>query len=123
MKRTMLAADLPEPIFCQIQVSNTAVKVVLRNNIEQRKVWVDADAAAVIGQMISAGLNPLEKRVINFAAEYKTISVSQAARLTQKSWPFAKKLLESLLAKRILMRFSPNPEYDRDPAARYALNK
>jgi ATP-dependent DNA helicase RecG len=121
MRRTMLDAELPEPNFRQQEMSYSAVKVTLRNNIEQRKVWVDSDAAAVVGQVISAGLSAHEKRIINFVAEYKGISVSQTQRLIGRSWPSSKRLLDKLAEKNILEQHKKNPEYERDPAARYVL--
>lgn len=123
MKRTMLDAELPEPVFRQVDISSSAVKVILRNNIEHRKVWVDADAAAVVGQVICAALSVPEKRVINFVAEYGNISVSQAQRLLQHSWPYCKRLLDSLAQKGLLEQKKKHADYERDPAARYFLKQ
>jgi ATP-dependent DNA helicase RecG len=121
MKRTMLDADLPEPKFRQQEMSYNAVKVTLKNNIEHRKVWVDSDAAAVVGQVIASTLSAHEKRIINFAAEYGSISVSQTMRLIGRSWPHSKRLLDRIVEKNIFEHHKKNPEYERDPAARYLL--
>lgn len=121
MKRTMLDAELPEPKFRQQEMSYNAVKVTLKNNIEHRKVWVDSDAAAVVGQVIASTLSAHEKRIINFAAEYGSISVSQTMRLIGRSWPHSKRLLDRIVEKNIFEHHKKNPEYERDPAARYML--
>lgn len=123
MKRMMLDASLPEPKFRQQEISYTAVRVTLSNNIEQRKVWVDSDAAAVVGQVISASLSAHEKRVINFVAEFKSIGVSQTQRLIGRSWPYSKRLLDRLAERGILEHIKKHPDYDRDPAARYVLQR
>jgi len=123
MKRTMLDAELPEPKFKQYELSHTAVRVTLQNNIEHRKVWVDTDAADVVGQVISAALSIHEKRVINFVAEYGNIGVSQTQRLIGRSWPYSKRLLDSLVEKNILEHHVNHPDYDRDPSARYFLKR
>jgi ATP-dependent DNA helicase RecG len=123
MKRAMLDADLPEPKFMQHELSHTAVRVTLKNNIEHRKVWVDSDAAAVVGQVISASLSVHEKRVINFVAEYGNIGVSQTQRIIGRSWPYSKRLLDKLVERNILDHHKNNPEYERDPSARYFLKQ
>jgi ATP-dependent DNA helicase RecG len=120
MRQTMLDMDLPAPAFSQRETSFAAVKVTLRNNIEHRKVWLDADAIGVVGEMLFRGLTPHEKRVINYAAEYKNISVSAVQRLTSLSWPASKKLLEDLVEKKVL-KHQKRQELDRDPQARYYL--
>jgi ATP-dependent DNA helicase RecG len=123
MKRTMLDAELPEPKFMQHELSHTAVRVTLKNNIELRKVWVDSDAAAVVGQVISASLSAHEKRVINFVAEYGNIGVSHTQRLIGRSWPYSKRLLDALVEKNILDHHKNHPDYERDPSARYFLKQ
>jgi ATP-dependent DNA helicase RecG len=124
MKRTMLDADLPAPEFGKQELASTAVRVTLQNDIEQRKVWVDSDAAAIVGQVIASTLSAHERRVINFVAEYGNISVSQTQRLIGRSWPSSKRLLDKLVRERgILDHQKKNPDYERDPAARYILRR
>lgn len=122
MRDTMLGAQLPAPNFMQREASSAVVRVTLRNNIEQRKVWVDADASAIVGELMFRSLTPHEKRIINFVAEYKEISVSQVQRITSLSWPASKKLLAGLEKKRILAqkRKRKDPK-ERDPTSRYIL--
>jgi ATP-dependent DNA helicase RecG len=120
MRDTMLDSQLPEPQFAQKETSVLAVRVTLRNNIEHRKVWVDGDAAGIVGELLFKTLTAHEKRVINYAAEFKTISVSQVQRLTSLSWPASKHLLDRLVEKKILTH-RKRKDLDRDPKARCYL--
>src|SRR5206468_3307428 len=87
IRDTMTEMSLPEPEFRQVESATTPlVRVVLRNNVRQRRVWVDSDISAIVGEAVMQDLNEDEKRLINFAAEYGELSVSDAQRLTQKSW-------------------------------------
>lgn len=114
----MKGMELPRPEFSQEQVGHASVRVTLRNNIQQRKVWVDSDVAQLIGASIAKSLSEQEKRVLNFAAEYGQISVSEAQRLTGKSWPAARTVLHRL-AKMGLLLHDHRDDVDRDPQARY----
>jgi ATP-dependent DNA helicase RecG len=98
------------------------VRVTLRNNIKQRKVWVDKEASALIGASIMRGLNENQTRAINFAAEHGSIGVSQLQRLTGLSWPACKKILRDL-AERGILEHRVRPKLDRDPKARYILKR
>lgn len=120
MRSEMIEMELPEPQFEQDDTDATTVRVILRNKIKQRKVWVDADVVEILGAQMAHSLNENEKRCINFTAEYGKMSVSDAQRLTQLSWPAASKLLNELVKKNI---FDHEHKKDvlRDPAARYKL--
>ncbi len=102
MRDLMLAMELPAPEFSQAEVGGAKVRVVLRNNIVLRKVWVDSDVAALIGTAIAKSLTDNEKQVLNFVAVHGTINVSQAQRLTGHNWHTSKKLLARLVEKGIL---------------------
>jgi len=88
MRDTMSELDLPPPDFKQIGAGIVAplVHVVLRNNVRQRRVWVDSDVNQILGEAAAKGLSDDEKRALNFVAEYSRIGVSDVQRLTQKSW-------------------------------------
>ena len=122
MRDTMEEMNLPAPEFRQIDSAQTPlVKVVLRNNVRQRRVWVDSNiSAALIGEAVMKQLSQDEIRAINFVAEYGQIGVSDLQRLTGRSWPSAKKLLTGLVRKKILAHQVRN-ELDRDPKARFYL--
>src|SRR5258708_14636811 len=92
MRDAMKAAKLPEPEFAQKEeISYSRVRVTLRNNIQQRRVWVDLDAVAIVGAALASTLNEKEKRIINFVAEHSKIKVVDAARLIETGWATAKK--------------------------------
>ena len=122
MRNEMISRELPVPEFSQKEGNYLSVVVTLRNNVKQRKVWMDADAAGVIGATIFESLNEHERQVINYVAEFERISVSQAQRLTQLSWPAASKLLRGLALRRILELIRKS-NVERDPGARFVLRK
>lgn len=125
IRDTMAEMSLPQPEFAQKEKQEAAysqVRVTLRNNIKHRKVWIDKDASAVIGEAIFKTLSQDERRIINFVVEYGNISVSQTQRLTARTWHSAKKLLISLKERKIL-KDKRTPGLDRDPGARFYLNE
>ncbi|MDB4223816.1 putative DNA binding domain-containing protein [Granulosicoccus sp.] len=122
IRDTMLNMELPAPEFAQIETGSYEVRVTLRNNIKQRKVWVDSDVASVIGGQVASTLTESEKRCINHVAEYDEISVSDAQRLTGMSWPAAKKMLLRLADLGIFFH-RHTPGSAPDPGARFVLNK
>jgi ATP-dependent DNA helicase RecG len=121
MKQTMLDMLLPAPHFMQRETSFASVRVTLQNNIEHRKVWIDADASGVVGEILFKRLTAHEKRVINFVSEFGCISVSQAQKLTNLSWPTAKRMLEVLVSKHNILEHRKKQRVERDPGARYFL--
>ena len=120
MRDTMAEMKLPHPEFEQIERTYPLVRVTLRNNAKQRKVWIDSDISAVVGDSILRELNEQERRAVNFIAEHGSINVSQLMRLTQKTWHFNRKILDGLVEKSILRRMKSD-ELDRDPKAKYVL--
>jgi ATP-dependent DNA helicase RecG len=121
MRDTMSAVSLPAPEFRQVESEATPlVRVVLRSNVRQRRVWVDSDVTAVVGDAVMKNLTEDEKRAINFAAEYGQIGVSDVQRLTQRSWPSAKRMLMNLVVKKILDH-KARSGLDRDPQARFMI--
>ncbi len=106
MRDTMKDMSLPPPIFEQTQsgIGNAAVRVTLRNQIKQRKVWVDTDVSSLLGEALSRNLSREEKRVLNFVAEYGKINVTQCHRLIPSlaKWHSAKRVLMRLVDKGLL---------------------
>jgi ATP-dependent DNA helicase RecG len=122
MQTSMKAMALPSPEFQQKESGQYWVRVTLRNNVNQRKAWVDRDVAELVGSILARSLGGDEKRLLNFAAEHGSISVSDAQRLLGCSWPAGKKKLEALKSRGILDR--QVKEYlDRDTRARYRLTR
>lgn len=121
IRDTMTAIGLPAPEFKE-RTGGPAplVTVVLRNNIRQRKVWIDSEATALIGETIYASLTQDEKRAINFVAEHGTVTVTQLQKVTNRTWDTAKKVLKRL-ETRGLLRHVKNKRLDRDPKAHYVL--
>jgi len=123
IRDTMTGLGLPKPEFEQKEINYSLVRVTLRNNIAVRKVYVDKDVSSIIGTVIAQSLNEDELRVINFLAENKQVSVSQAQRLTGKSWPASSKLLKGLKDRGILNDVRKSQKKERDPSARYILRQ
>ena len=121
IRDSMAEQNLPAPEFAQKEVAHALVQVTLRNNIKQRKVWIDSDASAIVGETLSRILSDDERRVINFVAENDIINVSQVQRLTRRSWPYSKRLLEKL-HKMGILHHQKRTHLDRDPQAFYKLS-
>jgi ATP-dependent DNA helicase RecG len=122
IRNEMQRMDLPAPEFKQDDVGNILVRVTLRNNIKQRKVWVDADVIEILGAQLAHSLSENEKRSINFCAENGKISVSDTQRLTGMTWPAAYKMLKKLAEQGILYH-DHKDGLDRDPRARFKLRE
>lgn len=120
MRDTMRSMGLPEPQFSQKEIGHSRVRVTLTNDIRKRRLWVDADAAAIVGAAIAKTLDERETRVLNFVAEHGKINVTQAVRLTGLSWETAKKLLLGLVERRILEHVHRD-DLERDPDAHFKL--
>ncbi len=120
IRDTMTNSGLPKPEFKQKEINYSVVRVTLRNNIAVRKVYVDKDVSSIIGTAIAQTLSEYDRRIVNFLAENKKISVSQVQRLTGKSWPASSKLLKELKNRGILYDVRKSRK-KRDPSARYLL--
>jgi ATP-dependent DNA helicase RecG len=118
IRDSMAAMELPTPEFRHREKGDAHVQVTLRNAYKQRKALLDADAMAVVGEAVFKTLTQDERRAINFLAEHGTISVSDLQRVTQRTWPASKKILEGLKDRGILedkrrtgLRFDPQARY------------
>ncbi|HVS03216.1 MAG TPA: ATP-binding protein [Thermoanaerobaculia bacterium] len=121
IRESMEAMSLPTPEFRQTTRDfGQVVRVILRNNIKQRRVWIDADAASLIGETIFATLTQDQRRAINYVAENGEIGVTDLQRLTGRTWTTAKRTLEKLVAMNLLIHVKKR-NLDRDPKARYIL--
>ena len=125
IRDTMMAMSLPEPEFHQShsEVGGAIVRVILRNNIKQRRAWIDYDVSKVVGEAIASGLSEPEKRALNWAAEHGQIRISDANKLLGVSWQAAQKLLLGLAERRIFqyIRFRPYQKDSRDSRAYFRL--
>jgi ATP-dependent DNA helicase RecG len=121
MRDEMLSLKLPPPEFRQEreQVGHALVRVTLRNNANQRRAWMDKDAAQLIGEALFSQLNEEEKRCVNYTAEFERIKAADAQRITNvKTWQTAKKLLDGLVDKGILQYHT---RFHRDTKSYYTL--
>lgn len=99
MLKLMQASDLPAPELRQKEVGHSVVRVILRNNIKQRKLLIDsAIAAKIISPDVYKTLIEDERNIINHVAEYGQINTSQAVRITGRGWKSAHWLLMKLAA-------------------------
>jgi ATP-dependent DNA helicase RecG len=125
IRDTMAAMSLPKPEFSQRQseVGNAIVRVILRNNIKQRRAWIDQDVSQVVTEAIAAGFSEIERRAVNWAAERGQISISDANKLLGIPWQSAQKLLVGLAARKVFqyIRFKPYKKNIRDPKAYFRL--
>jgi ATP-dependent DNA helicase RecG len=122
MRDAMKAMGLPEPIFAQKEIGTALVQVVLKNDVEHRKEFVDTDAFLALGPRIARSLNEYERRIINFVIENRTINVTQASGLINRRWHFTKKTLTNLIDRGILDRVH-SEKIERDSYAYYTLPK
>jgi ATP-dependent DNA helicase RecG len=114
--REVQQAQLPEPNF-----SGTAhrVTVTLFNDILNRTNSLDSEAYKVLGEAIAFGLDPEERRIINYIIEKKKINVSDALRLMSTTyWHTARNKLQRLVSRGILDFISTK---QRDPNSYYIL--
>jgi hypothetical protein len=121
----MEAMRLPAPEFSQKQseVGSEIVRVILRNNIKQRRAWIDRDVSKIVSEAIASDFSELERRAVNWVAEHDRITISDANTLLGVTWPNAKKLLLGLAEKKVFqyIRFKPYIKDKRDPKAYFRL--
>jgi ATP-dependent DNA helicase RecG len=120
MRQTMKDLQLPEPIFSENQTTGTFFRVVLKNNVEHRKAWLDTDAMRIVGERIFKTLDEHDMRIVNYVAEYKKINTSDVMRLTGRNWHSSRKKLRDL-ARRGILAENRRQKMDRDTKAHYVL--
>lgn len=122
MRETMRVANLPDPEFVQKEVGTHQIHVTLKNNVEARKTFIDANVADLIGRNLWETLTDHERLLINFVSEKGQMSVTDAVRLTGRAWDAAKELLEGLRERKILGLKSKSGK-ERESSKRYVLNR
>jgi ATP-dependent DNA helicase RecG len=123
IRDSMKGMRLPAPEFRQAEVGHSIVRVTLRNNIKQRRTWIDRDVSLIVSEAIAADLTESEKRILNWVAEHEKVTISDVNKLLGLSWTKAKDLLLELARKRILqyVRFRPYKKDTRDSKAYFRL--
>src|ERR1700727_3927405 len=110
---------LPDPQFKQEALHGVVVPVTLMNDQENRKRATDRDVAQFFGVEVWKALQTHEIQILAYAFRNKTIQVSEAQRLTGRTWATSKKDLDRIVRKGFLM-FNPGG-YIRDAKAHYSI--
>jgi predicted HTH transcriptional regulator len=97
----MSEADLPPPEFSEVDGDGNSVRVILRNEFEHRKSFIDAEVEVPISAELYKKLSDRERSIVNYLAEHNIINVTEAANILGVQWRTAKKALESLISKEI----------------------
>lgn len=121
IRESMKEWGLPEPVFRQEALHGVVVRVTLMNDHESRKRATDRDVAMHFGVDLWKQLQEHEIKIAAYAFRNDAIQVSEAARLTGRTWATSKKDLDKLTRKGVLT-FEPG-KFIRDPKAVYKLRK
>lgn len=119
IRESMNDFQLPDPVFKQEAVHGVVVRVTLMNDHQTRKRATNADVAKHFGVEVWKNLQEHEVKIAAYAYSNNMIQVSEAQRLTGRTWATSKKDLDRLTAKGILI-FQPGA-YPRDPKASYRI--
>jgi len=108
---------LPDPVFRQEAVHGVLVRVTLQN--DNRKRSTDKDVALYFGVELWKQLAPHEIKLAAHAFHNETIQVSEAQRITGRTWATSKKDLDRLVKRGVLL-FEPG-KFVRDSKAVYRI--
>ena len=89
------------------------------NDHETRKRATDRDVATYFGVPLWKTLEEHEVKIAAYAFRNRSVQVSEAQRITGRTWSTSKKDLDRLAHKGVLV-FEPG-KYTRDPKATYKL--
>ena len=121
IRSSMKEWDLPDPVFQEEEVHGVAVRVTLRNDFENRKRTTNREVAQHFGVDSWRTLTDYEISILAYTFHNQTINVSEAQRLTGRTWSTSKKDLDRLTNRRFLI-FVPG-KYVRDATTHYKLSK
>lgn len=119
IRESMAEFQLPDPVFRQEAMHGVVVRVTLRNDHESRKRATNTDVAKHFGVELWRSLQEHEVKIAAYAYSNGVIQVSEAQRLTGRTWATSKKDLDRMAKKGILV-FQPGA-YTRDPKASYRI--
>jgi len=119
MKEQMSGYKLPEPTFRQETANGLVVKVILRNDLHNRKRATERDVAVYFGVELWASLSEQELEVAAYLFNNKEVQVTEVERMTGKHWRTSKRLMDSLVTKGVAV-YIPG-KFNRDPRAVYRL--
>ncbi|MFZ5669397.1 MAG: ATP-binding protein [Pseudomonadota bacterium] len=121
IKESMEKYSLPEPQFRQEALHGVVVRVTLFNDHITRKRASDRDVALFFGVEVWKTLQEHEIALVAHAYRNRSIHVSDASRITGRTWATSKKDLERLVRKGVLEFVSGS--YTRDAKAHYVLRE
>lgn len=121
IRQSMSDWGLPDPQFKQEALHGVVVRVTLKNDHESRKRTSDRDVAQFFGVDVWKTLQEHEIKIIAYTYRNQLIQVSEASRLTGRTWSTSKKDLDRLTRKGLLL-YSPG-DFQRDPKSHYVINK
>lgn len=119
IRESMAKYQLPDPVFKQESLHGVVVKVTLFNDHLTRKRASDRDVAVYFGVDVWRVLQEHEIAIAAHAYRNKIIHVSDASRITGRTWSTSKKDLERLVRKGVLEFIGG--AYTRDSKAHYRL--
>lgn len=119
IRASMKDFNLPDPQWKQEAVHGVVVRVTLHNDHASRKRATDTEVAHHFGVETWKLLQEHEIKILAYAYRNKRIQVSEAARVTGRTWHTSKKDLERLTRGGHLTFHAG--EYERDPKAHYTL--
>jgi ATP-dependent DNA helicase RecG len=117
IRDSMHESELPDPVFKQETLHGIVVRVTLMNAMRSRAI--DRDVAQHFGIETWKSLNEHEVAVMGFAFRNQVIHVSDASRITGRTWQTSKKDLNRLVRKGILI--FKKGAYTRDSSAHYRI--
>lgn len=119
IRASMQEWQLPEPKFEQEAIHGVLVRVTLQNDREMRRRVLDKDVVEHFGIEKWRALTADEMKVAAYAFRNEIVNVSEAQRVTGRTWKTAKKTLDRMASKGVLV-FNAG-EYERDPKAHYTV--
>jgi len=120
MRAAMERASLPAPRFVQIEDHSHQVHVILENNIDSRRSYVENRFNRVITEEEFLALTPDERSLLNYLMHISDTNITHAALHLNKSWPTAQKALLSLEEKGLVEAISKRGK-QRDSKKSYRL--
>ncbi len=121
MRASMSEAELPAPEFSEVDTDGNLVRVVLRNDLEHRKSFIDASVEVPISAALYQSLSERERTVVNYLAEHNQINVTEAKNLLGVHWTTAKKTIDALIRKQVCEYTAKRGQKARDPSLRIKL--
>lgn len=121
IKESMEKYRLPEPLFRQEALHGVVVRVTLYNDHITRKRSSDRDVAMFFGVDVWKTLQEHEIALAAHVYRNHSIHVSDASRITGRTWATSKKDLERLVRKNVLEFVSG--QYTRDHKSHYVLKQ